>query len=168
MKGYPWQQLFRLFFKRMALKRNVRLVQNKRVAVPMTWGVLKPVILMPPESSQWPMDQCSSVLFHELSHVKRWDFPVNLLARISCALYWFNPLAWMVFKRLRTEQEKACDEMVLKAGIKPSTYASSLLLLKQAVHKGRPLPSPALGMAGGSEFSERLTAIQKTIQNQGD
>ncbi len=161
LKGYPWQQLFLWFSTNTlkSLKRKVQLVKSKGIAVPMTWGVLKPVVLMPPSSSQWPLEQCSSVLFHELSHVKRWDFPVTLLCRISCCLYWFNPLSWMVFKRLRMEQEKACDQMVLQTGIKPSTYASSLLSLKQAIDNRHYRPIPALGMAGSSELHERLTTI---------
>ncbi|MFC2141093.1 M56 family metallopeptidase [Acidobacteriota bacterium] len=161
LKGYPWQQLFLWFSTNTlkSLKRKVRLVKSKGIAVPMTWGVLKPVVLIPPSSSQWPLEQCSSVLFHELSHIKRWDFPVTLLCRISCCLYWFNPLSWMVFKRLRMEQEKACDQMVLQTGIKPSTYASSLLSLKQAIDNRHYRPIPALGMAGSSELHERLTTI---------
>jgi hypothetical protein len=161
LKGYPWQQLFLWFSTTTlkSLKRKVRLVKSRGIAVPMTWGVLKPVVLMPPSSSQWPLEQCSSVLFHELSHVKRWDFPVTLLCRISCCLYWFNPLSWMAFKRLRMEQEKACDQMVLQTGIKPSTYASSLLSLKQAIDNRHYQPVTALGMAGGSELHERLTTI---------
>ncbi|MCX6582253.1 MAG: M56 family metallopeptidase [Candidatus Aminicenantes bacterium] len=159
INGYPWQQLFLWFLEKMSLKRNVRLIKNQRVAMPMTWGVINPVVLMPPDSAKWPMEHCSSVLFHELSHVKRGDFLVMLLCRIACSLYWLNPLSWIAFKLLRKEQEKACDEMVLKAGIKPSTYASALLRMKQAVDVGRYMPSPALGMAGNSELNERLTTI---------
>jgi beta-lactamase regulating signal transducer with metallopeptidase domain len=161
LKGYPWQQLFLWFSTNTlkSLKRKVRMVKSKGIAVPMTWGVLKPVVLMPPSSCQWPLEQCSSVLFHELSHVKRWDFLTAVLCRISCCLYWFNPLSWMVFKRLRMEQEKACDEMVLQTGIKPSTYASSLLSLKQAIDNRHYRQIPALGMAGSSELHERLTTI---------
>jgi predicted nucleic acid-binding Zn-ribbon protein len=161
LKGYPWQQLFLWFSTNTlkSLKRKVHLVKSKGIAVPITWGVLKPVVLMPPSSCQWPLEQCSSVLFHELSHVKRWDFPVTLLCRISCCLYWFNPLSWMIFKRLRMEQEKACDQMVLQTGIKPSTYASSLLSLKQAIDNRHYQPVTALGMAGSSELHERLTTI---------
>lgn len=165
IRGYPWQQLFLLFLEKMALKRNVRLFKHRHLPVPVTWGVLNPVVLMPAVSSSWPMEQCSSALCHELSHVKRKDFLVLLLSRISCCLYWFNPLSWLVFRRLQKEQEKACDEMVLRAGIKPSTYASSLLRLKQAVDRGHFLPAPAMAMAGHSEFKERLTTIlakQKT------
>ena len=171
LEGQPWEVLLRRFytafgsptrfFRFPPILRNVRLVRNKRILVPMTWGVLKPVVLLPDSSSQWPADQCSSVLYHELSHIKRWDFTVAFLARIACCVYWFNPLSRIAFRRLRMEQEKACDQMVLKAGIKPSTYASSLLHMKKSLDngQGRLLPAAALGMAGLSEFNERLTTI---------
>jgi beta-lactamase regulating signal transducer with metallopeptidase domain len=161
LQGYPWRQLFLLFLSKTPLRKTVRLLRNNRVMVPMTWGVVNPVIVMPAESGKWPLDQCSSVLFHELSHVKRGDFIVRLLARISCSFYWFNPLCWVVYRKLKREQEKACDEMVLKAGIKPSTYAAHLLQMRKSIDKRHGLPCPALGMAGRSEFKERLLSILK-------
>ena len=56
-----------------------------------------------------------------------------LLSRLSRALFWFNPLSWLVFRMMKKEQEKACDELVLKAGIKPSTYAENLLSIRDSV-----------------------------------
>lgn len=163
INGYPWKELFLLFIKKTALKRKVRLLKNERVIVPMTWGVRKPVIIMPAQAANWPVEQCSTVLFHELFHVKRWDFLIRLLSRLTCFLYWFNPLGWIVFRQLKKEQEKACDEMVLNAGIKPSTYASCLLRMRKSIErkKGHYVPVPAIGMAGQSEFKERLTTILK-------
>jgi beta-lactamase regulating signal transducer with metallopeptidase domain len=161
--GYPWKELFLLFLNKTPLKRKIRLLKNERVIIPMTWGVRKPVIMLPAESASWSIEQCSSVLFHELSHIKRRDYLVRLVAKVSCALYWFNPLCWIVFRQLKKEQEKACDEMVLKAGIKPSIYASCLLHMKKSIEKARGhcVPAAAIGMAGKSEFKERLTAILK-------
>jgi beta-lactamase regulating signal transducer with metallopeptidase domain len=163
INGYPWKQLFLLFFKKTPLKRKIRLLKNDRIIIPMTWGVRKPVIMLPSESKDWSIAHCSTVLFHELSHIKRGDFLVRLLSMVSCSLYWFNPLIWIVFRQLKKEQEKACDEMVLKAGIKPSTYASCLLYMKKSIEKARGhfIPATAIGMAGKSEFKERLTTILK-------
>jgi len=111
------------------------------------------------------MEQCSSALFHELSHVKRRDFLVRLLARVSCSIYWFNPLCWLAFRKLKREQEKACDEMVLKIGIKPSTYASHLLQMKLNIEKERYMPAAALAMADRTEFKDRLVSILKKQLN---
>lgn len=161
VRGYPWNKLRQLFFRKNSLKKSIRLIRNDRVMVPMTWGFRQPVILLPGASSDWSIDQCSAALFHELAHIERGDFLTRLLARVSCSLYWFNPLAWIVFQRLKKEQEKACDELVLRAGVKPSTYAACLLQLRKSIPDGKRFPAAALGMAGQSEFKERLHSILK-------
>jgi len=156
-----WDLLLRRFLAMVTLRRRVRLKSHGRVAVPMTWGVVRPVVLFPEDSRDWDEGRRSAALFHELSHVKRADFAVMLLVRLSLALFWFNPLVWAVFRRLRREQEKACDELVLKAGIKPSAYAASLLLFRRPA-AGAWGPSAALlGMSAGSSLNERLAAILK-------
>jgi beta-lactamase regulating signal transducer with metallopeptidase domain len=154
-----WQRLVFRFLSTVALKRRVRLKSHQRIAVPLTWGVIRPVILMPDDSRDWDEDRRSSALFHEMSHVKRVDFAVMLLVRLSLAAFWFNPLSWIVFGMLKREQEKACDELVLRAGIKPSAYAASLLAFRRA--PGLPWnPAPALlGMFRGNGMNDRLAAI---------
>lgn len=154
-----WEALLRRFLAMVTLRRRVRLKSHGRVAIPMTWGVVRPVILFPEDSRDWDEGRRSAALYHELSHIKRADFAVMLLVRLSLALFWFNPLVWAVFRRLRREQEKACDELVLKAGIKPSAYARSLLMFRRAA-AGAWGPSAALlGLASGSSLDERLAAI---------
>jgi beta-lactamase regulating signal transducer with metallopeptidase domain len=154
-----WQRLISRFLSTVALKRRVRLKSHRRIAIPLTWGVIRPVILMPDDSRNWDEDRRSSALFHELSHVKRIDFAVMLLVRLSLAAFWFNPLSWVVFGMLKREQEKACDELVLRAGIKPSTYAASLLAFKRAAGLSWNPSLALLGMFGGPGINDRLAAI---------
>jgi beta-lactamase regulating signal transducer with metallopeptidase domain len=156
-----WLRILRRFLSAFALRRKIRLKSHEKIAVPLTWGVLKPVILLPAESQEWPEDRRSSVLFHELSHIKRVDFLTMMLIRLSLALYWFNPLSWIVLSLLKKEQEKACDELVLRAGVKPSIYAANLLAFKRASKWGC-RPSPAfLGLFSRSQLNDRLLAILK-------
>ncbi|MGB7294003.1 MAG: M56 family metallopeptidase [Candidatus Aminicenantales bacterium] len=111
----------------------------------------------------WTEEQRSSALIHELWHVKRADFLVMVLVRLSLAAFWFNPLSWFVFRRLKNEQEEACDELVLRMGIKPSTYAANLLFFKSAAGSGLGQWAGLLGLSGHgkSAFNERLAAILK-------
>jgi len=156
-----WRLLLERFKALVSLRRNIRLRGHPEVLVPMTWGWRKPVVLMPAGADAWTEEQRSSALFHELSHVKRADFLVMLLVRTSLAAFWFNPLCWIVYRELRKEQEIACDELVLRAGIRPSTYAASLLAFRRSAGF-RWNPSAALlGMLGRSSFHERLAAILK-------
>jgi beta-lactamase regulating signal transducer with metallopeptidase domain len=156
-----WRVLLDRFLSLVSLKRSVRLKSHPEVFVPLTWGWRKPVVLMPAGADAWTEEERSSALFHELSHVKRADFLVMLLVRAGLAIFWWNPLCWIIYRELRKEQEIACDELVLRTGIRPSTYAASLLAFRRSAGF-RWNPSAALlGMLGRSSFNERLAAILK-------
>jgi len=161
LEGAAWRALVERFLALVSLRRDVRLKSHPKVLVPLTWGWRRPVVLLPEGSDSWTEDERSSALFHELSHVKRADFLVMLLVRTSLALFWWNPLCWVVYRELQKEQEIACDELVLRAGIRPSTYAATLLAFRRSAGF-RWNPSAALlGMLGRSSFQERLAAILK-------
>ncbi|MBE3125489.1 MAG: M56 family metallopeptidase, partial [Acidobacteria bacterium] len=156
-----WRVLLERFKALVSLRRNIRLKSHPEVLVPLTWGWRKPVVLMPAGAAAWTEEQRSSALFHELSHVKRADFLVMLLVRTGLAAFWFNPLCWVVYRELRKEQEIACDELVLRAGIRPSTYAASLLAFRRSAGFHWNPSAALLGMLGRSSFHERLAAILK-------
>ncbi len=156
-----WRVLLERFLALISLRRTVRLRSHPQVLVPLTWGWRKPVVLLPEGAETWTDDERSSALCHELSHIKRADFLVMLLVRTSLALFWWNPLCWIVYRELLKEQEIACDDLVLRAGIRPSTYAASLLAFRRSAGF-RWNPSAALlGLLGKSPFQERLAAILK-------
>jgi len=159
--GPAWRLLLERFKALVSLRRDIRLKGHPEVLVPMTWGWRKPVVLMPAGTDAWTEEQRSSALFHELSHIKRADFLVMLLVRTSLAAFWFNPLCWIVYRELRKEQEIACDELVLRAGIRPSTYAASLLAFRRSAGFLWNPSAALLGMLGRSSFHERLAAILK-------
>ena len=89
------------------------------VNTPLTCGVLRPLILLPASALDWDEKQLHAVLLHESAHVQRRDCLAKYLAQESRALLWWNPLAWMSAARLYREQELACDEAVLSAGVAP-------------------------------------------------
>ncbi|HOW86775.1 MAG TPA: M56 family metallopeptidase [Candidatus Aminicenantes bacterium] len=159
LEGPAWRALVERFLALVSLRRLVRLRSHPRVAVPLTWGWRRPVVLFPEGAEAWSEDERSSALYHELCHIKRADFLVMLLVRTGLALFWWNPLCWLAYRRLLREQEIACDELVLRAGIRPSTYAASLLAVRRSAGL-RWNPSAALpGLLGRSPFQQRLTAI---------
>jgi beta-lactamase regulating signal transducer with metallopeptidase domain len=163
LAGPGWRALLARFLALVSLRRPVRLKSHADVVVPLTWGWRRPVVLLPAGTEAWSEEERSSALFHELSHIKRGDFLVMLLVRTSLAVFWWNPLGWVVYRRLLREQETACDELVLSAGIKPSSYAASLLAFRRSAGL-RWNPSAALlGMLvlGRSSFPDRLAAILK-------
>src|SRR5205085_37890 len=81
-----------------------------------------------------------------------------MLGRLACALYWFHPLVWIAAKKLRAESERACDDLVLICGARPSDYAQHLLEMVTGVRNHR-TPTMALPMARRKEFEGRMLAI---------
>lgn len=96
------------------------------VGTPLTCGVLRPLILLPSSARDWDGDRLRAVLLHESAHVQRRDCLAKYVAQVSRALLWWNPLAWTMAAALNQEQELACDDAVLTAGVMPQEYASVL------------------------------------------
>lgn len=114
---------------RAGLEPNWELRQSAtpELATAMTWGVLRPVVLLPVDAVNWSPQRLEAVLLHEFAHVRRHDFASQLLAELTCALYWFNPLAWLGARSMRADAESAADDSVLRSGLKASEYATELL-----------------------------------------
>ncbi len=136
--------------------RRVKLLQNDSIAAPVTWGILRPVILVPAGFELLPSECRDAVLCHELAHVHGYDFLLRSLSEIARALIWFQPLIWIVWRRLREEQELVCDNRVLAAGARPSAYAR--LLMDWDLRPGMNALS-AVGMAHRSCLKRRLYAL---------
>ncbi len=130
----------------------------KGVRGPLTVGIVHPVILLPALAMEWHADRRRAVFAHELAHVRRRDTRTQALAHIACALYWFNPLAWLAARALRRERERACDDVVIGLGVRPSSYAQDLLDIAQVLGS-RVSPSAALAMARRSELEGRLVSL---------
>lgn len=109
------------------VRRECELRLSRGEAGPMTWGFVRPVILLPSAARAWPRERLQAVLLHELAHVRRRDSLVQALSHLACAIYWMNPLAWIGASALRREAEIAADDAVLQSGMKPSAYAGELL-----------------------------------------
>ena len=126
-------------------------------AMPMTWGSLRPRILLPAEARGWTGERRRIVLLHELAHVARLDSLGQAAAAIVCAIYWFNPAVWFAARQMRREQEHACDDLVLALGAKASVYARNLL--DAAIAFQTPRIGLGVAMASPSELERRLNAI---------
>ena len=127
MEDTRWLTLLRRLSRQYGIERPVVLLENADTDVPVTWGIVYPVILLPSSAGQWDEEQRIAVLTHELAHVKRFDALTQLLAQLALALLWFHPLVWMAVRRMRLEREHACDDFVLVAGARASRYADDLL-----------------------------------------
>lgn len=142
----------------LGLTRTIPLVRSRQASMPFTAGILRPVVVLPWACDAWSPERRRAVLVHELAHVRRRDQAFHLLAHVACALHWFNPLVWLTSRRLRAESERACDDLVLRSGVRASSYAADLLDIVRASASAR-APATAIAMAQASEFEGRLMAI---------
>ena len=154
-----WLETLRDALESLSIRRPVRLLQSDRAVMPMTWGWRRPVILIPAAASSWSSERRAVVLRHELAHVKRADVLTQLLARLACAVYWFNPLVWFAAYRLRVERERACDDEVLQLGTRASDYANHLLDIAREYQAPGLRASAAVAMARRSQLEGRMLAI---------
>jgi beta-lactamase regulating signal transducer with metallopeptidase domain len=154
-----WNSLLRRLTRDYGIERPVVLLQNGDTDVPVTWGVVYPVVLLPANADEWDEEQRVAVLTHELAHVKRFDALSQMIGQVALALLWFHPLAWMAVRRMRQEREHACDDFVLAAGARASRYADDLLGLARRLARPTAPAAAALAMARRSELEGRLLAI---------
>ncbi len=163
-----WQTLLRECRESLGIKRNIRLLEGPAGTMPMAWGIRQPVVLLPAEAEVWPESRRRAVLLHELAHVKRRDCLSQLVARVACAVHWFNPLAWFAYRRLLATRERACDDLVLLAGgVRPSEYAKHLLGIARAFRTAFPLGQAAMPMARNSALEGRVRAILNEVPRTG-
>jgi len=143
---------------RLELEKAPRLVRSEDAKMPFACGLLRPTIVLPAECDSWTLDRRRAVLLHELAHVRRRDLVGHTVGRFACALYWFHPLVWTAAKRLRSESERACDDLALNCGARASDYAEHLLDIVTGV-RHHATPAVALAMARRKEFEGRMLAI---------
>ncbi|MEW5931287.1 MAG: M56 family metallopeptidase [Gemmatimonadota bacterium] len=153
-----WVRAVDLLARRLRVGRIVTLLRAPGATVPMTWGLLRPVVLLPAEADGWDDERRAAVLAHELAHVRRWDAATQWVAHLARVLFWFNPLVWMACRRVCEEREHACDDAVLAMGTQPTRYADHLLEIVRALGTAEG-PAAALAMARRSQFEGRLLAI---------
>lgn len=158
--------MFRGLLWEYSIRRKVELRVGTQSITPLAWGIFRPCVLIPPEALRWPADRLRSVLLHELAHVRRWDCATQLLAQIACAVYWFNPMVWMMARWMRSEHERACDDRVLAWGLGEASYAEHLLQVARSL-RAPSLPMAAVAMARASQLRDRLVSILNPARPRG-
>lgn len=155
--GPRWREMRDQVASALGIAGDVRLVETRHPTLLVTWGMYRPVIVLPKGAGEWSADRMRLVLVHELSHVARRDWLTHVAAHLARAIYWINPLFWVACTRLQIESERACDDVVLAAGIDGASYASHLVDLARSLRGGRWLPAPS--MARSSTLERRVVAM---------
>ncbi|RZK60603.1 MAG: peptidase M56 [Pedobacter sp.] len=139
-----WKAIFELTLSQLKINKTVKFYLSAKVNVPLVVGYFKPVVLFPVVlATQLDTKQVEAILIHELSHIRRNDYLINLVKTCIETLLFFNPFVWLTTKFIHIEREHACDDLVVNFTGTPLTYAHALLKLELLKDK----QTPALSLA---------------------
>jgi bla regulator protein BlaR1 len=114
------------------LRRSITYLQSQKVKVPTVIGILRPVVLIPSMIiSGLPADQLETIIVHELAHIRRHDFLVNIMQSIMEALFFYHPVVWIISENIRQDREKCCDDYTVSVCGQVSLYAGALACLSE-------------------------------------
>lgn len=141
------------------LTRRITIRRTRQPEMLATWGLFRPCVLLPSHAREWSDERIRIVLGHELAHIGRRDWPIQIAAEALRVAYWFNPLVWLACARLRHDAEQACDDAVLGTGVAARDYATHLLQLAKICR--RPAPAIAVRMLAPrpSTLERRIAAM---------
>jgi TonB family protein len=159
----PWANAADALASELNLRTPVRLLQSDRPALLVTWGFFRPTVMLPAGAASWATDRIRAVLAHELAHVKRHDWIIQIGSELVRIANWFNPLVWLAAARLRLESERACDDAVVSLGVSGREYAEHLLELARQFGRARHEPLPAVAVVPRpSHLEQRVRAMLNT------
>jgi TonB family protein len=143
--------------------RSAGLVRvSSRIQTPMTWGVLRPVILVPEYVEDWSAEQRDMVIRHERAHIERRDWLWQGFAQVMTAVFWFHPLVWLALVQIRKEAEHAADDATLATGVQAPDYADRLLAVARQL--SGPSTIAGVAMVRRPALTSRIAAILDTAR----
>ncbi len=159
-----WRMYVRDIAAQLGIKKQITAVISSRIDTPQIIGVLKPMILVPVAClNHMSAEQMEAVLLHELVHIKRNDYFVNIFVASAEILFFFNPFVKQLVINIRREREYSCDDMVLQFQYQPHQYAGALLTLEQ----NRKALLPVGIAASGNHQKQLLARISRIVGVKG-
>jgi TonB family protein len=155
----PWPRQLERIRAELGVRTQVRLLESNHPSLLVTWGLLRPKVVIPSVARTWSDDRIAIVLRHELAHIRRGDWILQIGGELLRAIYWFNPLIWIACARLRAESEQACDDEVLTSGVEGPAYATHLVELARLLKSENAPRIPAPAIARSSSLERRVTAM---------
>ena len=163
-----WQQNLDKLKNRLGIRKPIRLLESSELTSPLTFGWLKPVILVPLGMlSQLSPDQIEAVLLHELAHIRRYDFGANIIQSLIEILLFFHPVVWWISRKVKESREDCCDDIAAAHCRNRLHYANSLLQIqKYSLNSTNQLTMAATGNSGRlTARIHRLFLNSKTTNN---
>ncbi|GAB3938463.1 M56 family metallopeptidase [Larkinella terrae] len=157
-----WQSYLNQLSNQLGIGKTVRLIESAEIAVPMTIGWLKPVVLLPIGLlTGLSTRQVEAVLAHELAHIKRYDYLVNLIQSAVEIVLFFHPAIWWLSARVREEREHCCDDVAIRFCGERASLAQALVHIEE--RRQAVLATPALAMAFGARKQTFVQRVKRVI-----
>ena len=141
------------------LRRRIQIRQSDRISAPLTYGILRPVILMPKRTDWGDKLKLQYVLSHEFVHIRRFDMVWKLISALALCIHWFNPLVWAMYILFNRDIELSCDESVVRSYGERARYVYAMTLLSMEETKSGLMP--LYNNFSKNAIEERITAIMK-------
>ena len=141
------------------IARTIEIRRSGRISAPLTYGVFRPVILMPKTADWDDLDTLKYVLAHEFVHIRRFDVVSKLVLTVTLCIHWFNPAVWIMYALANRDMELSCDEAVIRQfgeRAKPA-YAMALIRMEET----RSGLAPLCNNFSKNAVEERIVAIMK-------
>lgn len=163
-----WLHVAQTMLQKLNINKKVQFYLSEKVNVPLAIGFLKPVVLFPVALvAQLDIKQVEAILIHELSHIRRNDYILNLIKTGIETLLFFNPFVWLSSRFIHIEREHACDDLVVKFTGAPVAYAHALLKLE--LIKDKTQPALSLAATGNNQHLyqriKRITDMKTNYMN---
>jgi len=154
-----WQETLKRISSSLGIKKEVSFLQSGQVTGPLLIGLLKPAVIVPVGMfTHLSLSQVETILTHELFHLKRLDYLVNIIQLFMEGVLFYNPAVWYISDRIRLEREHSCDDAVVQNSNDPVNYARALIQLAEKQQYIRLVPG-----AGGSNRDHFMTRIRRII-----
>ena len=127
-----WLNKFKKIEQKLQLKKGVKYIESTLVKIPLVLGYLKPVVIIPTEIlTGIPSNQIEAIIAHELAHIRRNDYIINVLQTIIETVFFFHPAVWYISSKIRTERENCCDDIALTVCEGSLIYAKALVSVQE-------------------------------------
>lgn len=158
--GENWQAALLDLSQKLKIKQTVKLFQSKFVYSPVTYGIFKPVILIPAGLIfQLSPSQLEAIIAHELAHIKRYDYLVNLIQSAMEVIFFFHPVFWYINSIIKTEREHACDDAAIQIGVRARDLAEALVVVVNHAKQSQ----PQLALAAAKSKTPTLDRIKRIM-----
>lgn len=139
-------------------RRRVTIRYSDQIISPLTYGILRPVILLPKSALTLREDRLGCILLHEMTHIRRFDALYKLLLAAALCVHWFNPLVWLMVHLAGRDLELACDEAVVRSLSKARKSSYAMTLIDMEERRGT---SPLMASFSKNATEERIQAMMK-------